>query len=86
MSTSIYIRTIPAQSPLEALQHKARRQGFPVLRARNFAAYRNTEADSLGHVIIYDSAGRLQAGPFGLAAADAWLAMTSLARAIGDVS
>ena len=86
MSTSIYSRRNPPENPLQALQQKARRQGFHVLRARNFAAYRNTTSDLLGQVLVSDRAGNQLAGPFDLAAADTWLATTSFVRIIGGAS
>jgi hypothetical protein len=86
MTTSVYHRHTQPENPLGALQQKARRQGFHLLRARNFAAFRGTTADLLGQVLIYDASGNQLAGPFDLEAADKWLASAALDRWIGRAS
>ena len=86
MPLTTYYRSKEPDNPLDALQQKARRLGFHALRARNFAAFRNTTADLLGEVLIYDGSGNQQAGPFDLEAADKWLASAALKRWQGGAS
>ena len=77
--------TPPADNPHNATQQRGRRLGVHILKARNFAAYRGTSADHLGHVAIYDFEGNKLAGPFDLEAADAWLDRAQLDRLSGGV-
>jgi hypothetical protein len=69
-----------AEKPLEALQKRARRAGFYVIRARNFDEYRDIAAGLCGDVILFDLAGNRLTGPLDIEAADAWLSDACRAR------
>jgi hypothetical protein len=76
----------PADSPLAALQKRARRQGYHVLRAKHFAAHRNTVADFAEHVLVFDALGTNLAGPMDVESADVWIYAHLRKRTAGGAS
>ena len=86
MPTFISNPNNPPNNPKNAVQQKARRNGFHILGLGHFAAHRNTTGNALGHVLIFDLMGEQLAGPMSVADADAWLAAATSPNTVGGAS